>query len=69
MLYTWTDDRDDPRYPYLKKHLEELKTALDEEGEPLTLAPLYLPEGGVYSIGERNDPALSTAAAYRCFCF
>ena len=64
LLYTWTDDRDDPRYPYLKKHLEELKAAFDEDGGPLTLVPLYLPEGGVYSIGERNDPALSMGSSF-----
>jgi agmatine deiminase len=64
VLYAWTDDRDDPRYPYLKRHLEELKAAHDENGGPLALTPLYLPEGGVYSIGERNDPALNMGSGF-----
>jgi len=64
VLYAWTDDRDDPRYPYLKRHLEELKAAHDENGGPLSLIPLYLPDGGVYSIGERNDPALSMGSSF-----
>ena len=62
ILYAWTDDRGDPRYPYLKRHLEELKAACDENGEPLSLAPLYLPENGVYSIGERHDPVLGSGS-------
>ena len=64
VLYAWTDDQDDPRYPYLQKHLEELEAAHDEDGEPLDLAPLYLPEGGVFSIGNRNDPALSAGSSF-----
>jgi agmatine deiminase len=64
VLYAWTDDRDDPRYPYLHKHFEELKAAHDEDGKPLELVPLYLPEGGVYSIGERNDPALGAGSSF-----
>ena len=49
---------------YLKLHLEELKAAHDEDGRPLALTPLYLPKGGVYSIGERNDPTLSTGSSF-----
>jgi agmatine deiminase len=64
VLYAWTEDRDDPRYPYLKRHLDELKAARDENGASLSLTPLYLPEGGVYSIGERNDPALCKGSSF-----
>jgi agmatine deiminase len=64
VLYAWTDDRNDPRFPYLHTHFEELKAAYDEDDEPLELVPLYLPEGGVYSIGERNDPALKMGSSF-----
>ncbi len=52
-LYSWTDDESDPRYPYLKKHREELASATDGEGRPLRCVPLPLPNGGVYA----TDPA------------
>jgi agmatine deiminase len=58
VLYAWTDDENDPRYPYLAKHLEELKNTTDERGNPLILQPLYLPAGGVYAIGDRYDQTL-----------
>ena len=64
VLYTWTDDKADPRYPYLLNHLVELQAACDEDGDPLTLIPLYLPEGGIYSIGERRDPALGSGSGF-----
>ena len=64
VLYAWTDDRDDPRYPFLVRHLNELKAAHDETGASLSLVPLYLPEGGVYSIGERNDPTLGLGSSF-----
>lgn len=64
VLYTWTDDTKDPRYPYLLKHLSELQSASDEDGHPLKLIPLYLPEGGIYSIGEPHDPALSKGSRF-----
>ncbi len=64
VLYAWTDDRDDPRYPYLTRHLEELKVATDENGEPLSLTPVLLPAGGVYAIGGRHDPALDSGSLF-----
>jgi agmatine deiminase len=64
VLYTWTNDESDPRYPYLAKHLAELQAASDEDGEPLTLIPLYLPEGGVYIIGDRHDPVLGSGSNF-----
>ncbi len=64
VLYTWTNDESDPRYPYLAKHLAELQAASDEDGEPLTLIPLYLPEGGVHIIGDRHDPVLGSGSNF-----
>jgi agmatine deiminase len=64
VLHAWTDDESDPRYPYIVKHLEELQAASDEDGEPLTLIPLYLPEGGVHTIGDRHDPALGSGSNF-----
>ncbi len=58
VVYTWTDDQSDARYPYLVKHLEELKAATDEEGHSLNLVPLYAPKNGVYTTGERFDFAV-----------
>ena len=58
VLYAWTDDADDPRYPYLEKHLEELQNATDEQDNALVLQPVYLPAGGVYAIGDRYDQQL-----------
>ncbi|MDH3222027.1 MAG: agmatine deiminase family protein [Gammaproteobacteria bacterium] len=64
VLYAWTDDTGDPRYPYLAQHLEELQAATDEDDNPLELQPLQLPEGGVYAIGERYDPALGSGSRF-----
>ena len=64
VLYAWTDDTSDPRYPYLEKHLEELQNATDELGNPLILQPVELPTGGVYVIGERNDPELGLGSSF-----
>lgn len=47
VLYSWTDDRSAPHYPYLKQHLIELREAVTQAGKPLTLVPLPLPEKGV----------------------
>lgn len=58
VLYAWTDDQSIPHYPYLQKHLDELQQACDEDGNPLNLIPVYLPEGGVRTIGSRHDPSL-----------
>ena len=64
VLYAWTDDESDPRYPYLVKHLEELQHATDELENPLILQPLYLPAGGVYAIGDRYDPILGSSSNF-----
>ena len=64
VLYAWTDDENDPRYPYLVKHLEELQSACDEDGQALTLLPMSLPAGGVYAIGDRRDPLLGSGSHF-----
>ena len=67
VLYTWTDDESDPRHPYLKKHLEELRAARTESGVQLTLAPLPVPKGGVYSVSPKlswTTGSVFTDAAY-----
>ncbi len=55
VIYTWTDDETDPRYPYLVKHLEELTAAQDEQGKPLNLIPLETPRHGVFTTGDFVD--------------
>jgi len=55
VLYTWTDDKSDPRYPYLVKHLQELKASRDEEGNALNLLAIETPKNGVYTTGDRFD--------------
>jgi len=64
ILYAWTDDQTDPRYPYLTRHRQELEDATDENGKPLTLIPVQLPEGGVYAIGDRHDTALGSGSSF-----
>ena len=64
VLYAWTDDDSDPRYPYLLRHRDELRQATDETGAPLELVPLYLPHDGVYSIGARHDPLLGSGSDF-----
>jgi agmatine deiminase len=46
VLYTWTEDRAHPEYPYLRQHRQELQAATTESGQALTLVPLPVPEGG-----------------------
>lgn len=64
VVYAWTDDESDPRYPYLVRHREELRRASDETGAPLSLVPLQLPYDGVYSIGARHDPLLGSGSGF-----
>ena len=49
VLYSWTDDTSHPRYPYFTQHLDELKKAMTQSGEALTLVPLPVTEARVYS--------------------
>ncbi len=71
ILYNWTDDETDLRYAMLKKLHEELKEATTESGKPLTLVPLPLPKGGLYSTshigpgpGLRSSAPVYTDASY-----
>ena len=64
VLYAWTDDESDPRYPYLVRHRDELTRATDETGKPLTPVPLHLPHDGVYGIGNRHDPLLGKGSDF-----
>ena len=62
VLYAWTENQSDPRYSYLVKHLEELRAATDEDGNPLNLIPMELPQGGIRTIGDRYDPVLGSGS-------
>ena len=64
VVYAWTDDESDPRYPYLVRHRDELRRATDETGASLSLVPLHLPHDGVYSIGTRHDPLLGSGSRF-----
>ncbi|HSG18775.1 MAG TPA: agmatine deiminase family protein, partial [Anaerolineae bacterium] len=66
VLYNWTDDQTDPRYPMFARHLEELKSASTETGQPLTLVPLPVPKDGVHQVASDSQWRLSryTDAAY-----
>jgi agmatine deiminase len=57
VLYSWTDDKSNNFYPYLKQHLDELINASTESGKPLTLAPLPKPKNEMYStLAENTRP-------------
>jgi agmatine deiminase len=66
VLYNWTDDKSDPRYPMFTKHLQELKSATTESGRSLTLVPLPVPKDGVYQVAGNSlwRESLYTDAAY-----
>jgi agmatine deiminase len=57
VLYSWTDDKSHPEYPYLKQHLDELRNATTESGRSLTLVPLPMPECGLYSTANTTENA------------
>jgi len=54
VLYNWTDNRSDPRYPMFAKHLDELKTASTENGQSLSLVPLPVPKNGVFQVANQS---------------
>ena len=64
ILYAWTEDKSDARYPYLVKHLEELKAATNEDGNSLHLIPVELPKGSIRTIGDRFDPLLGSGSDF-----
>jgi agmatine deiminase len=66
VLYNWTDDDSDPRYPMFSEHLKELQAATTESGQPFTLVPLPVPKDGVYQVMNNKQWRQSryTDAAY-----
>lgn len=60
VIYNWTDDRSDPRYPMLAKVYEELQSATTESGKSLTLVPLPVPKNGVYQVSDEIDWRITT---------
>ena len=69
ILYNWTDDETDPRYPMLVRHREELRSAETGSGQQLTLVPLPLPKEGVFQVSANSQWRKSrfTDAAYSNF--
>lgn len=49
VVYSWTEDKNDPKYPIVKKAREELISQAIDMGLHLNFIPLILPENGVYS--------------------
>lgn len=69
ILYCWTDDESDPRYPYLVRHREELQGATNAEGRAFELVPIPTPRvfsvNSVDWIGDHVHPSGSiTDASY-----
>jgi agmatine deiminase len=52
VIYNWTEDRSDPRFPMFAQALTELKEAKTESGASLTLVPLPIPKGGVFQVSD-----------------
>jgi agmatine deiminase len=44
VLYNWTEDRSDPRWPMFARTRDELRSATNESGTSLTLVPLPVPQ-------------------------
>lgn len=67
VLYAWTDNESDPRFPHLRKHYEELEAATTESGKPLTLVALPMPTSFIYATSRSAwdyNPSGFTDAAY-----
>lgn len=50
VMYNWTDDHSDPRYPMFARHRDELLAAETKDGRPLSIVPLPVPINGVYQV-------------------
>jgi agmatine deiminase len=50
VIYNWTEDKSDPRYPMFMAAYEALREATTESGKSLTLTPLPIPKGGVHQV-------------------
>jgi agmatine deiminase len=69
VLYCWTEDRADPRYPHLVRHREQLEQATDETGGRLELVALPTPDvrsvsAETYGVPFDRHPGSVTDAAY-----
>jgi len=69
ILYCWTDDESDPRYPYLVQHRKDLEGATDANGRSFELIPVPNPQ--IYSVNDikwsstqHMKPGSFTDAAY-----
>ena len=49
VLYSWTEDEANHFYPVLRQHLDELREARTESGQPLDLVCLPKPKNEMYS--------------------
>jgi agmatine deiminase len=52
VLYNWTDDTSDPRYPMFVQARDALREAATESGQPLTLVPLPVPKDGIHQVSD-----------------
>lgn len=50
VLYNWTDDKTEPRYPMLAQAYQQLQEATIESGRSLNLVPLPIPTNGVFQV-------------------
>jgi agmatine deiminase len=71
ILYNWTEDDTDPRYNFVNRHLNELKSATTQAGISPDLVPIPLPKGGVYRTSffdsKRSRTPRPTTAIYANF--
>jgi agmatine deiminase len=51
VLYSWTNDASHPRYTYFKQHRDELRRAVIQSGESLTLEPVPVTKARIYATG------------------
>jgi agmatine deiminase len=64
VLYSWSDDEANVFYPILERHLDELRSAETELGEPFTLIPLPKPKNVTYStLGSSTRPPFERKAS------
>jgi agmatine deiminase len=65
VLYNWSEDESDPRFPMLARHYDELQSASTESGKSLTLVRLPVPSNGVHRISKNKTFSTTlTDAAY-----
>ena len=65
VLYNWSDEETDPRYPMFARHYDELRAVCTESGKSLTLVRLPVPSNGVHRISKNfTFPTTLTDATY-----